>query len=477
MRHNRMGQGGTSETLVTASRHTMQYFKPAGAFFVGDCMPFSHDGVFHVFYLLDENHHQGNGGLGGHQWAHLSTTDLAHWTHHPLALPMTEPWEGSICTGSVFPHAGLFKAFYAVRKPDRTQHLCLATSRDGITFAKQAGNPFLSAPAGFRATDCRDPFVFRDEEGRYHMLVTSWRSESPLHDHGGCLLRFESADLATWKGPSVFLEPGGRAGWGGVPECPDLFFWKGWYYLLFGLDLQTHYRMSRSPFGPWTAPAVDTLGTRMEAVMKTASFGNDRRIGAAWVAERRDGKDGGDRLWGGNLVLRELVQNADGTLGTRMPPEAELPAVAAIHPSFRALTSGALLDGGTLRIEAPQTEEVAALDGLPLRYRLACRVTARAGTACFGLGLKGAGDFAAKVDLTFRPERRTVSLATQVAECVEELRRPFDLEVVVHGDIVDVCVAGRRCLVDRLPEHVGDRLFLTCVGGNVAFEALSVCRL
>lgn len=452
----------------------MQYFKPEGAFFVGDCMPFSHDGVFHVFFLLDENHHQGNGGLGGHQWAHLSTTDLAHWTHHPLALPMTEPWEGSICTGSVFHHEGQFKAFYAVRKPDRTQHLCLAASRDGIAFAKQAGNPFLSAPAGFRATDCRDPFVFRDEEGHCHMLVTSWRSESPLHDRGGCLLRFESADLETWKGPSVFLEPGGGSGWGGVPECPDLFFWKGWHYLLFGLDLQTHYRMSRSPFGPWTAPAVDTLGTRMEAVMKTAPFGNDRRIGAAWVAARRDDKDGGDRLWGGNLVLRELVQNADGTLGTRTPPEVALPAIKTLRPAFVPLTRGVSSDGGVIRIDAPQSEGVAALVGLPLRYRLTCRVTACEGSASFSLGLKGSGAFESKVDLTFRPQRRTATLATQVAECVEELRQPFELEVVVSGDIVDVCIAGRRCLIDRLPERTGDRLFLSCINGGVAFVRLSV---
>jgi hypothetical protein len=48
----------------------MQYFKPQEPFFAGECMPFFHDGVFHLFYLLDENHHQGKGGLGGHQWAH-----------------------------------------------------------------------------------------------------------------------------------------------------------------------------------------------------------------------------------------------------------------------------------------------------------------------------------------------------------------------------------------------------------------------
>lgn len=109
----------------------MQYYKPEAPYFVGDCMPFFHDGTFHLFYLLDENHHQAKDGLGGHQWAHAATPDLIHWTHHPLAIPCTETWEGSICTGSVLHHDQTYYAFYATRKPDRTQHLSLAISKDG----------------------------------------------------------------------------------------------------------------------------------------------------------------------------------------------------------------------------------------------------------------------------------------------------------------------------------------------------------
>ncbi|HIC17739.1 TPA: hypothetical protein EYO77_06470, partial [Candidatus Poribacteria bacterium] len=71
----------------------MQYFKPSDPFFVGDCMPFFHQGEFRLYYLLDENHHQSLGGLGGHQWAHASSTDLVNWDHHPLAIPITHDWE------------------------------------------------------------------------------------------------------------------------------------------------------------------------------------------------------------------------------------------------------------------------------------------------------------------------------------------------------------------------------------------------
>lgn len=96
----------------------MQYYTPDVPRFVGDCMPFYHDGVFHLYYLLDENHHRTRGGLEVHQWAHASSADQREWRHHPLAIPVEEEWEGSICTGSVFHHQGDFHAFYPTRKPD-----------------------------------------------------------------------------------------------------------------------------------------------------------------------------------------------------------------------------------------------------------------------------------------------------------------------------------------------------------------------
>src|SRR4051812_12873366 len=127
----------------------MQYFRPGGAYFAGDCMSFFHAGRFHLFYLIDENHHQGLGGLGGHQWAHASTTDLIHWEHHPLAIAITDEDEGSICTGSTFFHEGTYYGFYATRRRDWTQHLSLAVSEDGIHFRKIEPNPLAVPPPGY----------------------------------------------------------------------------------------------------------------------------------------------------------------------------------------------------------------------------------------------------------------------------------------------------------------------------------------
>ena len=44
----------------------LQYFKPVeNRLFTGDCMPYYHEGTFYIYWLLDEGHHAGLGGLGG----------------------------------------------------------------------------------------------------------------------------------------------------------------------------------------------------------------------------------------------------------------------------------------------------------------------------------------------------------------------------------------------------------------------------
>ncbi|MDF2685702.1 MAG: hypothetical protein K0S55_883, partial [Clostridia bacterium] len=74
----------------------------------GDCMPFSHNGIYHIFYLFDRRSHGSKWGFGAHQWAHISTSDLNKWTVHPMAISIDEQYEASICTGSVFYNEGKF---------------------------------------------------------------------------------------------------------------------------------------------------------------------------------------------------------------------------------------------------------------------------------------------------------------------------------------------------------------------------------
>src|ERR1700733_9201742 len=93
----------------------LQYFKPAGNLFAGDCIPFYKDSTYYLYWLIDSAHHAALHGLGGHQWVLSTTRDLKNWVQHPVVLGIDEDWEKSICTGSVVFYKNQFYAFYATR--------------------------------------------------------------------------------------------------------------------------------------------------------------------------------------------------------------------------------------------------------------------------------------------------------------------------------------------------------------------------
>lgn len=314
------GRGGRAERearILGPDLPFGQFWLPRGYnVHVGDCMPFFHAGRFHLFYLLDRRNHASMWGVGGHQWAHVSSTDLVTWAHHPLALRITAECAGSICTGSVFFHAGVFHAFHSVRRADGTASpLCMATSPDGIHFTPHPPFAYLTAP--YQPQPARDPVVFRDEStGLFHLLATTSLVDAPSPDRGGCLAHLVSPDLKQWEQLAPFLVPE----YPGEPECPDYFFWRGWYYLIFSHEGFAHYRMSRQALGPWHKPARDMFDGPEMRVMKTAAFTGDRRMGAGFVPRARG-------VYAGRVIFRELIQHADGTLGTQWPAELKPVAV------------------------------------------------------------------------------------------------------------------------------------------------------
>ncbi|MGQ9632212.1 MAG: LamG-like jellyroll fold domain-containing protein [bacterium] len=454
---------------------SMQYGRPQGhRIYVGDCIPFSHDGRFHLFYLYDRRHHQSKWGLGAHQWAHASTTDLVHWEHHPLAIPITEEWEGSICTGSVFHYDDTYYAFYATRMPDRTENLSLAISKDGIHFTKAEPNPFASPEPPYRKGPYRDPTVFRDEQtGLFHMLVTAELEGPAVAGRGGCLAHLVSSDLKHWELKEPFIVPGYA---GHQPECPDYFFWRGWYYLIFSHHGVAHYRMSRNPLGPWMRPKVDVFDGPQARVLKTAAFTGDRRIGVAFLSE-----DG----YAGCAIFREIVQHGDGTLGTSFPKEMIPPSGEPLQLTFEALTKGASGDGCKVRISALEGFGAAMFGSVPRNIRVSLKVRPEPNSSYFGLCLRGYGRMQKGYELWFEPYRQKVGWRSSDIRSWEEnessaiydvegLDRQFLLDIIAKDDIIDVCVDNRRTLVNRVSELEGDRLFFFAQNGQVTFDSIEV---
>lgn len=459
----------------------MQYWKPeAENEFAGDMMPFWDGHQFHLFYLLDRDHHAEQGGLGGHQWAHASTLDLVEWQHHPLALPIGAPGEydqHGICTGSIFEYEGVYHAFYATRikRPDGSvfEAISRAASRDLIHFVKSPQNPMFTAQAGLSPRNHRDPFVFRDPQtGLFHMLVTAnSRASDDAPPDGlehGVMAHYTSNDLEQWHAQGPFLpldkDP--------CPECPEHFFWNGWWYLIYSQGAQLQYWISRSPLGPWQRARRNSIEGPSLAVPRTAAFTGGRRLAAGFLGWRQGSRDAGDSAYAGNAVFRELLQDADGTLETRFVPEM-MPNTGPPHEDVGARH---VLEAGN------QVTEV-QIAGAPVDGVISLAVVSEAGTQEYGLRLRGEGPEECGYRLCFTPAERQVALhrwdgggGQTLAEVhdVDGLDRGADVTVCMQGSVLDVCINRRRTLVARGFDDRGTKLGLFVRAGKASFENLAI---
>ena len=297
-----LAKSRAEQPAVIARFQQAEGWHPEEDVWVGDCMPFSHEGVYHVFYLKDRHHHQSSWGKGGHQWAHISSRDLVHWDVHPLTIEIDQQTEGSICTGSILYHDGKYYAFYAVRTMDGSPApLCCAVSEDGAHFVKSEMNVIVSDK--YRQGSVRDPKVFADADGLFHMFVTTSIRNGP--DWQGCLAHLTSHDLWAWHEepePAFLTEVyplDFEASWTIEPECADYFYKGGWYYLI----SRSHCWMSREAFGPWQAPEPSRIPCGN--VPKMAFWQDDRIIFVGFVS---------DMGYAGLMTFQEARQRADGTL-------------------------------------------------------------------------------------------------------------------------------------------------------------------
>lgn len=263
---------------------------------IGDCIPFSDksEDRYHLFYLYDRHHHGSKWGLGAHQWAHVSTTDFKVWDEHPMAIGITEPWEGSICTGSVVRYGDLYFAWYAVRMADGSPaRMTYAVSRDNIRYQKSG--KYFTLPDAYEKTSARDPKVI-ELDGKFHMLVTT----TLLKSGNGCLAHLvsDTADFAEFEDGGVALE------WtdGNQPECPDLFAFGEYYYLIYSIGGVARYMYSRTPFGEMIRPADDRIPCGR---VPKAAFLGARCIFSGFVTEHG---------YAGDVIFAEALQNEDGTL-------------------------------------------------------------------------------------------------------------------------------------------------------------------
>ena len=261
---------------VIASFENAEGWKPEENVFVGDCMPYFDNGRYHVLYLKDRHHHRSKWGFGAHQWEHISTEDMVHFDIHPMAVPITDKSEGSICTGSHIRCGDKHYLYYTVRPcsfADKA-YIRRSVSYDGYHFVKDEGYGFALSDK-YNLFSARDPKVIKDKNGLFHMILTS----SLVSEKRGCLVHLVSKDLESFEEmpEPIYISHDERE-----PECSDYFEYNGRYYLVYSLSGRAYYKISDSEFdGFASSPEIHVP---CGSVPKAAKFG-DSLIFTGFIGE------------------------------------------------------------------------------------------------------------------------------------------------------------------------------------------------
>jgi len=217
-----------------------------------------------------------------------------NWSIHPLAVEIDDPNEGSVCTGSWVFDGKRHYLYYTIRTCDGSPApIRRSVSADGYHFEKDKSFSFELSER-FTPRSARDPKLFVDGEGIYHMILTT--SHRTLRR--GCLAHLISKDMNQWteQEEPFFIAPEGM----GEPECPDYFYKDGFYYLVYSLRGKGYYRYSRKPFSDWQTPENPIIPC--SSVPKAAVW-NDRLIFAGFEGNGR---------YAGTMTFMEAVIKENG---------------------------------------------------------------------------------------------------------------------------------------------------------------------
>jgi beta-fructofuranosidase len=314
------------------------YYQPTGTWF-GDCMPFAKDGVFYLYHQRDTRNPGPFGEPFG--WALATTTDFVAYDDRGEVVRRgaDDEQDQFIFAGSVFESQtpGEFHAMYTGFNRDysktgqASQVLMLASSSDLENWTKSE-RKLVPPQDGYDPDDWRDPFVLWNEAKQEYLMILGSRKAGPKVLTGSTV-SFTSTDLQSWTFQGDFWAPGIYS----MHEMPDLFQMGEFWYLLtteYSDKSKTVYRMSRSLDGPWVAPVDDAFDGRAYYAARSAADG-DKRFLFGWVPTKTGDDDLAAWDWGGTLVVHEIVQRPDGSLGVRIPygvasafnvPETLLPA-------------------------------------------------------------------------------------------------------------------------------------------------------
>ncbi len=482
-----------------------QYFRPAEQRLgIDDCFPLYSNGVLYLYWSFKP--------LGTDipsEWTLSTTEDLIHWKHFPPLKNFHKINESLSGTPSFIDYDGKVHAFYELRKSignhystkgvfslewfttkptanskaSRQVHL---TSGDGIHFEKQAVMTFpdTSLPHAYFFPQAFS--LIQGKPGVFHFFYSGIQSERNTYRRNACILHYVSSDLKTWEYNREILFSTPRH-----PSAVSYFEWNGFYYLLYNFGDKTFYAKSKSALGPWKKADIHSLSQGTVRDFRHASF-NKRHLIVGMFPEEKEMKqpvhslrnlsgnpgpnppeylrDRTTRYATRQIIFRELIQFEDGSLGIKTPPELLPQRMKAVKPEFIPLTSHAQGDFSALLLDAgDNSAETIVLKPLPENFRLRMRVVpvSTDGTMTIRLTADDNPESGFPLEIHFREKR--ITLGNAGIDRLDMFGDAFMLDIIVDGNIVDVSVDNKRCLINRNFDRKGNRLYFSARNGKTAF--------
>jgi beta-fructofuranosidase len=295
------------------------------------------DGRWHLYY----QYRPATAGNSYVTWGHVSSPDLARWTHHRLALT-PDPGgldHGGCWSGNTIVADGRVTAFYSAYDHDNPyQSVVSATSEDhGHSFSA----PRVVVPdpeVGERVVTFRDPYVWR-QDGAYCMIVGSGGEVAAAR-------LYTSDDLSRWtyRGPyaSLAREQRPRFDTGEMWECPQLVSFGDRDALLVGTWSREDGIMqvvaltgARDGFS-MAEPRLELYDQGPNFYAASAARDSpDGPLVWGWATEGRSPAWAEEADWSGMITLPRVVTlGADGH-GLRSTP---LPALESLRSDALAVT-------------------------------------------------------------------------------------------------------------------------------------------
>jgi hypothetical protein len=172
--------------------------------------------------------------------------------------------------------------------------------------------------------------------------------------------------------------------------------------------------------------------------------------------------------------LRELGQEADGTLNTFFPAEAKVATGESLSLMAIADSLTRKTGGDAYTISSSGGLGAFFFKDVPADCSISFAIQALGSVDDFGCFLRTSNNGKDGYRLDITPQNKEVQLAESSIKAVEGLDKKISVQIVMKGDIIDVCIGDKRCIVNRLYEQKGTVLGFFARHGEVAYTSIKI---